>query len=1342
MTTKDKLINFGVTNPGTVYKPKPYDTSFLDEANAAWELTWIGGLLRDQPFSEDWQVLPEDPSYDAFSDENIAGYEKYKEKFLEVKNKQHHQFLKNTIDYNNYLREKRNEGGLLPEIGAAFFDPITYTPLTFVRGVGFAQKFFYGGVTTGSIIAATEPIRLSTDPTATLDETASYIGISALLGGTLTGFFGRNIDPAIIKKHGSVNNLQNKTMDDAFDNEQSIFKSAEFDPDSPITYKVKTEKGDGNYKLVEDPNFKKIDEIGNDKFLEIVDNNIIMNRTKLKQIYQTGEYVVHKNPGVDNLPRFKDFESYINFLTRKEHIKRLGGEMPGKNLLERENMLNAELIDQIRRIPDDVGYAQNNKKFIDGLMRHMNDTGSLVANKIKNKDLASQVSINAARLFGDGGLARRGSDLGIPTEHSVLHKGMLMEGMDKVEIKNIIEEGFVKYRKQGAESKKVLDYNTSALGIKISDTANRFKNKLGFGFENPEVMNFPDFNVAISKTLIDPEGYGSGMPQTLQDTAKGLRDYFTRKGVELDERGMFQSQKNAEILKGKILLEAESMRNILPTLGKSKLDNLKREELQKLITEAEEIAGSLDDVLESLKMGIEEPFNPLKKDYFPHRYDQERIRTDLDINDPLWINPTKLTQDQKDMVLNGHAKNDVVSFINDDKQKIFGRIDNISEGKVTIKTGANNTVTVRENKVKFTSPKFDKKMITDNFFVEPKAGLRKILFDHFKAHPRVYRYVDPADKVERELFDPNNNLNINIRVQQTIDNILHESNLSDVDGLTGSFFNSNGTFSPSKSMFMTRKLNIPTKDIQDYLVLDAREVLRTYARQVNNRIAMHDKFGDHHMKLFSFQFRKDFILKEAKSKKDIEYMGELHNHFMDGRDKIYGTFNTVNPNAFFTNRLPIFLRDWAATAQMGKVTASSLPDAGKIIMSHGVENTFKSISRKMPFSTTTPAFDKQIAKFPELSTVVDIALSDVGARVMADDLINYGSGSTTLGRGFNRFVQKPMRNLQGYLYHINGLTAWTYGMKKIVNIQSLNRLLQDSEKWANGTLDEFGQKRLLSFGIDKFDARAMTKLGILKFENNKLYAPSDNWKTSTRGQHYLNKLNIAKFQDQQRTIITPTQADKPNMMFGVIRIQSDDVADVFNNPFGRWIGFEKTAVGGKINNGFLALPFQYFAWAFAANQKLFLSGIQGREANYVAGALSMVALAMMGDYLKNPNYWKYKDDKEKIYRAIEMSGIGGLPLDMNFIMEQVSEGMFDTPLGVRPMFDMKPRWGDPETADAIGEVTGAGPGMVIDIFDAFMSDNNFDEKSNVLRRAVPYGSMLWWDDTFKSIWKYGEDLVR
>lgn len=51
--------------------------------------------------------------------------------------------------------------------------------------------------------------------------------------------------------------------------------------------------------------------------------------------------------------------------------------------------------------------------------------------------------------------------------------------------------------------------------------------------------------------------------------------------------------------------------------------------------------------------------------------------------------------------------------------------------------------------------------------------------------------------------------------------------------------------------------------------------------------------------------------------------------------------------------------------------------------------------------------------------------------------------------------------------------------------------------------------------------------------------------------------------DVERTIITPSPNDKLNMMYGVIRINNEAVADAFDNPVGRALGFTKTDRGGK-----------------------------------------------------------------------------------------------------------------------------------------------------------------------------------
>jgi hypothetical protein len=174
----------------------------------------------------------------------------------------------------------------------------------------------------------------------------------------------------------------------------------------------------------------------------------------------------------------------------------------------------------------------------------------------------------------------------------------------------------------------------------------------------------------------------------------------------------------------------------------------------------------------------------------------------------------------------------------------------------------------------------------------------------------------------------------------------------------------------------------------------------------------------------------------------------------------------------------------------------------------------------------------------------------------------------------------------------------------------------------------------------------------------------------------------------------------------------------------------------------MGLPFQFFSWAVAANRKLLISGLSGREVNVMGGALAMVTMGMMGDYFKNPRYWSQKSTEEKLIRGVELSGIAGLFTDMNFMMETISGGFFDNPMGIRPMLGQELRFGDPDAADAIGEFTGAGPSIPIDLLYAFGFDQDYDDKAATLRRIMPLNTLWIWDRTFKNLWDKGAEFIK
>ena len=123
--------------------------------------------------------------------------------------------------------------------------------------------------------------------------------------------------------------------------------------------------------------------------------------------------------------------------------------------------------------------------------------------------------------------------------------------------------------------------------------------------------------------------------------------------------------------------------------------------------------------------------------------------------------------------------------------------------------------------------------------------------------------------------------------------------------------------------------------------------------------------------------------------------------------------------------------------------------------------------------------------------------------------------------------------------------------------------------------------------------------------------------------------------------------------------------------------------------------------------------------------------------MKNPRYCTQKSTEEKLIRALELSGVFGIFSDANFMLETITRGG----AGLRPALGQELRFGDPDTADVIGEFTGAGPSIIADFLFAFGTDSGWDERSNTLRRMIPLQNLLYWDKKFKNIWNAGSDAL-
>lgn len=1341
------------------------DATYFDQISAAWQLEPIGQMFLDSslPYGEQEHAFLDAPYNPPENIENRIeeeGLREYADAFYDVRNEKHFVYLKEKIAYNNQQRKIRDDGGIMPEIIAALGDPLTYVPIPFVKGISFLPRFAKGAGLSMAVTATAEPIRHGYDPTATIFESAMYVGGAGLLGGSMIAAFGKRGIKGVDDFNSTGGKSESEKAEDlmiAFHNtETNDMPATIYDPKSDVTYNV---GDDGKYKLIVEKAKTSIDEIDNSKNAQYIiikkkgemhngvvleKDTVIIDEFSLRQKFIDGSYVNPKTQGAAKLTvKFNSYEDWLRFNIKKQKMIDDGNAPTGKDAAETENLINQEIIDdlnaeQIGRETAGMGGPEDRSWFAENVDRWLTTTGSLMNNKIKNPIVRNAIADLTQMMVGDGALVSRATKAGRTVGQSALIKATANHFKTVGGFNKRLNEAFQAYRKNlTITNEPIVGYNPGAIGIKAGDLVDSAIRKVGGRKGIPEEVKFSQFNEMITKALRDDEYLQQAHPE-IQKLAKEVRGVYDLIGKEAEELGMFQSQKSVEKLRLKYVERV--------AIAKKALDEAKSSEHKELIKRrldyAKKKVGNLEKLLADIDDGLEDVFNPLVNNYVNRVYDIDAILYDV-ANDGFKAAPGVKPIDLP-KVVDGKTVGMVIGIPNRGRNatgfRAYGTIKEI-DSKGTIKVDIDGKELTLTNKAyKLMDDPISSVYAKDLAFLSvPQPGtFRRLLYDHFKSDPR--RYVTKKDGKTTVITSSTDVYNLNMRVNASIKKITRDSNNLDMDGdLDTSYENS--AFLNKESAFQSRKLNISDKLLEPYLINDINYLIRMYSERMHKRIEMTRKFGEANAETKLWDAEIDLL--RNTSVDELDEVKRIITDLGDNRDKVYNIFNTGDPSSFMKARLPAALRNWASTAMMGKVLFASIVDFARIPMVHGFANTFRYLNSKQPFAADKAEFNDQISQNAWLGDVYDVEMNQANLRHIGGNENKIGRGDSAFGRFFDKTVGNPLEAVQSPFYHVNLLSAWTHKMKSMTQHISTHRFLEDSQKVLDGTATQKDILRLNSYGISKQNARAIAKLPTYKTTNGMLYTKQDEWLATKNGQALGDLMRFASFQDVQNTIITPGLADKPNMMHGVIRVRNETLANAFDNDVMRFLGgFEKTEFGGKFNNGFLALPFQFYAWSFAANRKLMLSGLSGREMNVAMGAITMIMFGAMGDYLKNPQYYQHKTPQEKIYRAIEMSGVLGLIGDANFALEVVSEGMFETPLGVRPSIGTPGRFGEANVADATGEFIGAGPGMIADLIHSFGTDQGFDERAQTIRRLIPFNNLIWFNSLFKKIYNTGAETLR
>jgi hypothetical protein len=203
------------------------------------------------------------------------------------------------------------------------------------------------------------------------------------------------------------------------------------------------------------------------------------------------------------------------------------------------------------------------------------------------------------------------------------------------------------------------------------------------------------------------------------------------------------------------------------------------------------------------------------------------------------------------------------------------------------------------------------------------------------------------------------------------------------------------------------------------------------------------------------------------------------------------------------------------------------------------------------------------------------------------------------------------------------------------------------------------------------------------------------------------------------TVMMATAADKPIMMDGVIYVKAS---------FGAKLGLPpdpRNPAYSRIENAFIGLPLQFYAYSFANVNKtvglMMQNGVRSRH----MGIAAMMGLGYMVTAIRTPDFvWEDMSIQDKVARSFDMSGVAALYSDLFYTGLQTSLALGGPNITggiIQPRFPQKPNM-----VDAVTNVTGASSSWVADMgrSAALFANGEYGEGASKFVKNLPF-SNLW-----------------
>ena len=457
--------------------------------------------------------------------------------------------------------------------------------------------------------------------------------------------------------------------------------------------------------------------------------------------------------------------------------------------------------------------------------------------------------------------------------------------------------------------------------------------------------------------------------------------------------------------------------------------------------------------------------------------------------------------------------------------------------------------------------------------------------------------------------------------------------------------------------------------ITDFIITDPMAVMKNYTVRVAPKIEFKKMFNGTAKQVQDFiesRMADEGFDGEDISKVKVYFDTLYRREVGQVYDRPYG----------FDNEFANTTRALGTVTYLSDSGRASLVDAGNAVFQYG----FKPFQMAMERMVDRTGWKASKAVRATASGIIEKhTLGTVSQRVV--DNANSHPVTSTYGRTRDAIVDFSM--------DLNFLRPLTVFMKEMIGNFSQHDIIEKSLRYSQ--LTPFEKANLARHGIGEKQARLIA--GQKKhFEQDvgktRYYANMQKWTNEEAKDAFLGGMqtyiNLGS--------LTATSADKFSLVDGQLYVKYRPFMEKFGikpDPMTSSVGQDMV----RFQSGIMALPFMFWNYGLAANQKILQAGFDPTRpmSQRLFGASIMIALGYVVSSWRLPDYmWENMSYSRRMARAVHLSGVTGMYSDLAYMAIHMTKGAgFKGPQNEFAMYN-------PDTYDAFMEPFGAGFGLVGD----------------------------------------------